>query len=137
MIRLVIFVTLIAGGLYLATFHKLGDKPLAGHLNDIYRSPVVQEKLRDLSSGVDKRVHHIEHEAEKALPKKNESHVRRQSAQAEPQDAEVEHRAAAHPAPLVEHASTAHAERPQPAHDQLTEDDRASLDHLLAKKLGK
>lgn len=172
MIRLTIFVTVIAGGLYLATFYKLGDKPLAGHLSDIYRSPVVQEKLRDLSSGVDKRVHHIEHEAEKSLPKKSEPHVRRQSAQLEPQERpESEHRVVGHASAVeqvikeraapehsapermppdhpvgvrvatehtpTENQATMHAERPQPAHDQLTDDDRTSLDHLLAKKLNK
>ena len=144
MIRLALLVTVIAGGFYLATFYKLGDKPLAGHLSDIYRSPVVQEKLRDLSSGVDKRVHHIEHEAEKALPKKNEPRVdhRRQSAQLDdPRPALAERRAPEreHPSPAVSvpENPALHAERPQPAHDQLTDDDRSSLDHLLAKKLAK
>jgi hypothetical protein len=131
MIRFIVFIAVMAGALYLAAFYKLGDKPLAGHLNDIYRSPVVQEKLHELSTGVDKRVHHIEHDAEKVMPKKStEPRVHRQTADAEP----LPHQEIAHHG--TEHAAVVHAERPQPAQDKLTDDDRASLDHLLAKKLG-
>ncbi len=126
MIRFALFLLCVAGVFAAATFYPLGDKPLAGHLGDIYHSPVVQEKIRALDAAVGQDVQKLTREAHLGgLLKKDPPHA------SQLQKLHVKEVTPSH----ITSASAAHEAPHETARDQLSDDDRKGLDHLLSEKL--
>lgn len=52
MARWILLALVTAGATYAVFFHELGNKPFSGHVNDVWRSPTMQEKVRMVERGV-------------------------------------------------------------------------------------
>ena len=114
MIKLACSLALLAGAIWFAAFYKMDGKPLVGHLEEIYDSPVVQKKVAKIYGHV---AEHVEKKAPKPRPM-----------------AAIENP----PPPTVVDARPQTGEKQKaPAHDNLTEDDREGLNDLIHKKLKK
>jgi hypothetical protein len=143
MIRFALFLLCVAGVFAAATFYPLGDKPLAGHLGDIYHSPVVQEKIRALDAAVGQDVQKLTREAHLgALLKKDPPHPSQMQLQKlHIKEVAPAHITSASAAPETAHTKTTptheagHEAPHETARDQLSDDDRKGLDHLLSEKL--
>jgi len=134
MIRFALFLLCVAGVFAAATFYPLGDKPLAGHLGDIYHSPVVQEKIRALDAAVGQDVQRFTHDATHlgGFLKKDSPRQLQKPHTKEPAPAHI---TSASAAPETPHVKSAHDTPHETARDQLSDDDRKSMDHLLSEKL--
>ncbi len=146
MLRLAIGICVLAALIWLGGVHKLGDKTLAQHLDEIYRSPLVQKKLDALHKGFDDTLDDF------ALERSQKDSTKRR-VQARVQERHAP--AARHtpittphtspppqPSPSPMHSTTpidvrpsAGREKTQPAQDSLTDGDRQELDKLVADKL--
>lgn len=127
MLRAALFLCLVAGAVWAIGVYRLGDKPLSGHLQDIYRSELVQQKIDALERGIDHRLaDHVERS--KQEPKRRV--VTKQDAKPAPAIDPVPE-----PVKVIDVRPTANKPKVAPAHDALTDRDRQGLDALLSEKL--
>ena len=52
MARWILLAILTAAATYAVFFHELGDRPFSAHVSDVWRSPVMQQKVRMVERGV-------------------------------------------------------------------------------------
>ncbi len=128
MLRAALFLCLVAGAVWAIGVYRLGDKPLSGHLKEIYRSDLVQQKVEALERGIDQRL--ADH-VEKA---KQEPKRRVVTKEAKPAPA-IDPPPSPAPPKVIDVRPTANKPKATPAHDQLTDSDRQNLDALLSEKL--
>jgi hypothetical protein len=126
MLRLAIGVCLLAAAIWFGGVYKLGDKTLAGHLDEVYTSPVVQQKLQQLHKGFDNKLDDF------ALERSQQESTKRRIAKRAPM--------APVPSPEPVVAAEPVDVRPSkvkkmPPKDSLTEHDRHELEKLLSDKL--
>lgn len=130
MLRAALTICLLCVLAYAVGIYKLGDKPLSGHLSEIYRSDIVQKKLTDLERGIEgKVVDHVE----------KTKHTRRTQVVAKDEKptpfAPDPPKKAAAPVPIIDVRPSAGKPKATPAKDSLTDTDRQGLDSLLSEKL--
>ena len=125
MIKFALTLTLLAGAIWFSAFYKLGDKPLVAHLEEIYQTPVVQQKVDALHRGL---AGHVE---KQPAPRRVTTATKTRAPMAPISSSPTE------PPPVIDSRPQTGEKQKAPAHDVLTEEDRDGLDHLLSTKLKK
>ena len=143
MLRLAIGVCVLASLIWFGGVYRLGDKTLAGHLDEVYKSPLVQHKIDALHKGLDNKLDDFALERSKTESTKRRVQARTERTERTPPPSSQ--------APILKHAPMAPVAAPElepidvrpnagkpkktPHQDTLTEDDREGLDKLLSDKL--
>jgi hypothetical protein len=117
---------------YAIGIYKLGDKPLSGHLTEIYRSDLVQKKLSDLERGIEGKV--VDHVEKSKHTRRTQVVANDNKPSTPPATTEAAKKAAA-PVPVIDVRPSAGKPKATPAKDTLTDADRQGLDSLLSEKL--
>lgn len=119
-------IAIILVGAWFAAFYNLGDKPLIGHLKDIYRSQVVQQKMELIEKGSERSMTTLSKEAKRLAEKVQPENKEEDSEPPKPKTTETK---------PDNHTSKALKPHSQPSSDDsLTEQDRADLKRLILEK---
>ena len=139
MIRAAIGLCVLAGLIWAVGIYRMGEKPLIGHLEEVYRSELVQKKIDALEKGIDAKITaHVEKAKQQDRPRR----VAKQEQKERPAPLIDEPTPAPPVAPPAAVSDTVIDVRPPKAKapftrakDTLTDADRDALDALLSQKL--